>query len=323
MLSNISSLGKWWKTWGTLPVWSWVKAASLYRDGKYERARVHYEQGLKRYPDHPAHFCARLDLAYCLFVGRRLEESERHLRYVTSNLPSKDAYRRLARLQLWSGQGLEAAWTIRRALRAMSPDVDLVSLFLISVLENEGPEYLLSEAVAAFNQLSSEDQNNSKLCTARALLDIRQGKQAAGFEALEKLTRESQPPFDALLAIAEVMLSNGRIAEARYYLRRAMGQSPDYPRLLSLMAETYLVAGPLANSEYAKQLATTACQNTCWLSPRELHVLAKSYSAVGDKMAALIIASKAQQAGSRLMGEYRESDSLKRMIDDLSSGSIA
>ncbi len=54
-----------------------------------------------------------------------------------------------------------------------------------------------------------------------------------------------------------------------------------------------------------------------------MHVLAKAYTALEDKMAALILASKAQQAGSRLMGVYRDNEKLEELIRNLSSISAA
>jgi len=82
-------------------------------------------------------------------------------------------------------------------------------------------------------------------------------------------------------------------------------------------------AGPFYNGEYAKQLAIGACQLTNWSSPREMHLLAEAYYHTGDKISALVVASKAKQAGTRLMGTYRDVRVLEQLIESLSSGTQA
>lgn len=321
---NLQLIHKWWKTWGTLPVWSWVRAASAYREGKFELAERHYKTGLKRHASHPAHFCARLDLAYCLFKLGKLEDAEHQLRYVTTHLPaSREAYVRLARLQMWTGHALEAAWTVRRALRSIEPDPELAAIFLIAVLDNGGPSYLLDEAVEASRSMETEGDDFPRLQAARARLELERGDAAAGRKTLEQIAAADNAPFEALVLFAEVLVHEGKIAHARRQLRRAMAASPDYPRVLSLLAESYMKAGPFYNGEYAKQLAINACQLTNWSSPREMHILAEGYYHTGDKISALVVASKAKQAGTRLMGTYRRVRVLDELIESLSVGTQA
>jgi predicted Zn-dependent protease len=324
MFDTVQLVHKWWKTWRTLPVWSWVRGASSYRAGKFELAERLYKAGLKRHGSHPANFCARLDLAYCVFKLGKVEEAEQLLRSVTNQLPaSREAYVRLARLQMWSGHSLEAAWTIRRALRSIEVDPELAALFLIAVLDNGGPGYLLDEAVEASDKIETEGDDFPRLQAARARLQIERGDELIGRESLERVAVADNAPFEAIVMYAELLLEEGKIAHARRQLRRAMVVSPDYPRVLSLLAESYMKAGPFYNGEYAKQLAVNACQLTNWASPREMHLLAEAYYHSGDKISALVVASKAKQAGMRLMGTYRDVRVLDQLIESLSSGTQA
>lgn len=324
MFDTVRLIMKWWKAWRTLPVWSWVRAASLYRAGKFEHAERLYRFGLKRHSLHPAHFCARLDLAYCFFKLGKLDEAEHTLRYVTTHLPaSREAFVRLARLQMWSGHSLEAAWTIRRALRSIDVDPELASLFLIAVLDNGGPSYLLDEAVEASKKVETEGHDFPRLQAARARLELERGSETVGREVLERVAASDEAPFEAIVMHAELLLADGKIAHSRRQLRRAMVAAPDYPRVLSLLAESYMKAGPFYNGEYAKQLATGACQLTNWSSPREMHLLAEAYYHTGDKISALVVASKAKRAGTRLMGTYRGVRVLDQLIESLSSGTQA
>ncbi len=315
---------KWWRTWNTLPVYAWVKAAKYYKAAKFEAAAQWYERGLKRHKNHPAELCARLDLAYCLFQGKKLEEAEAHLKYVANHMPhSKEAHLRLARLQLWTGRSLDAAWTMRRALRTSPNEAELIAFFMYSVLDNGGPKYLLKEAVDASVQIEEAGDLNLFLEATKARVSEVRGKGAGSREYLERLAGHEKAPLEVLLMVGEVCINDREIAKARRYLRKALAISPDHPRVLSLLAESYLLSGPFYNPEYAKQLVTTACQNTNWLSPREMHVLAEAYYHLEDKISALIVASKAKEEGSRLLGTYRDAATLERLIEDLSTGTQA
>jgi len=323
MTGTIKLVFQWFRTWKRLPVFSWIKAAALYRDGNYEKAEALYRAGLEKHPKHPAQFCARLDLAYCLFKRGALQEAEAELKIVVKKLPDlKEGYLRLARLQMWSGHALEAAWTMRRALKRIEVDADLAALFLLTVLESDGPLYLLKEAVGACRLMQATHNKHPMLNLAQAYLQCKRGDFKRGLAALEELTLSSEPQFEAVLVFAEMLLKDGRVERARKELKGAMKVAPEHPRILSLFAESYLKAGETYKPEYAQQLATAACQKTAWQSPREMHVLAESYYHINDRMSALIMASKAKEAGSKLLTSYSENKILDQLIDELSSGTL-
>jgi hypothetical protein len=54
-----------------------------------------------------------------------------------------------------------------------------------------------------------------------------------------------------------------------------------------------------------------------------MHLLAEAYYHSGDKISALVVASKAKQAGTRLMGTYRDVRMLDELIESLSAGTQA
>ena len=129
--------------------------------------------------------------------------------------------------------------------------------------------------------------------------------------------------LEDIMLFSEVLLEEDKVAYARQQLRRALVVAPEHPRLLSLFAQSYLKSGPFYNPEYAKQLATQACQSSGWESPREMHILADSYFHEGDKVFALLVASKAKQVGNKLLGAYRGVKTLDKLIEDLSAGTQA
>lgn len=319
MLDELKSYILWIKTWKSTPVLTWVKAARFYRSGQYEMARALYEKGLETKSAHPANVCARLDLAYCFFRLGKFEEAKEQLRQVIAQAPgTKEGYLRLARIQMWTGQPMEASWTLRRALREVGSDADIVANYLIAVLDNGGPSYLLKEGVAALNKLSSAEKDNPKVEVAAALISIYRGDIKNGRQKLSELASGTSAPFEAVVAYAEVLLGEERVAHARQQLRRALTVAADHPRVLSLLAASYLKEGPFYNPEFAKQLATSACQHSGWLGPREMHMLAEALQHLGDRITALTIAHKARDAGSKLLGNYRYVRSIERLIESLS-----
>ena len=323
MMNYLALTKNWWRTWKTLPVFTWVRAASYYRAGNFIQAQKMYEKGLEKYKGHPAEYCARLDLAYCLFKINEFDEAEKHLRFVVSNYPNlREGYLRLAKLQLWTGHPLDAAWTIRRAIRQIEMDASLIGLFIIAVLENGGPSYLVREVIEGCDKVGN-NRDIPDFVAARARLDMIRGNEERGRQELEALSKRVDVSFQALILFAEVLLAEGEITRARRELKRALSAEPENPRVLSLFAEIYLHDGPFYNPQYAVQLATRACQNTNWSSPRCMHILAESYYSVGDKVSALVMASKARKEGTRLLGEYKDVRNLDLLIENLTAGSLA
>jgi tetratricopeptide (TPR) repeat protein len=326
-ITNLGLYRKWWQTWHTLPIFSWLKGANLYREGRYREAIRHYQRGLNRYPDHPANVCARLDLAYCYFHMGLMKEAEEELRYTTTRSPdTREAQLRLAQFQLWNGRSLESAWTLKRALKRMEPDQELAATFLMAVLDNGGPCYLLKEAKQVVEKVEQDegpdDHSRQRLEIAKARLMIFEGQKKEGYTDLYRLASQHEAPIEAIVAVSELLVKEGKIAFARQFLRRGLQLSPTYPRLLGLFAETYLCSGAFYSPDFAVQLASKACQNSLWASPREIHVLAEAYFHAGDRMSALLMASKAKEEGTRLLGAYRDVKSLDKLIESL-SGTIS
>jgi len=321
MFRTITIYRTWWKTWKTLPVAPWVKAAAYYRAGDFSQAALHYEKGIATYKDHPALNCARIDLAYCLFREKQFELAESQLKGVTASLPhSREAHLRLARLQLWIGRTLDAAWTIRRASREMQLDGELLGLFIYSIVQNGGPGFLLREAFEQLALLPKEETTDPLLRAAQARLAlIKDIEHSKARTCLSEISEAENAPVEAVILHSEMLLQEDDVATARKLLRQALNMQANHPRILSLLAESYLKSGPFFQADYARQLSITACQNSGWLSPQEMHTLAEAYFYSNDRVTALVVANKAKQEGSRLLGTYRDSADLEKLIDNISS----
>ena len=225
---------------------------------------------------------------------------------------------RLARLQLWLGYATEAAWTIRSCLSKVPADPELVALFITAVVESGGVPYLVNEAREALEVLHCDAEASPRLEVARVRLALLRGNSESARDDLAKLATLDRGPFEAVVAYAEVLLGEGKTAYARHHLQRALRVSSENPRVLRLLAQSYLQEGVFFEPQYAVQLATLACQFTAWRGIQEMHALAQAHALVGDKMAALLIATKAKETGGKLLGSYRGSKNLDRLIQRLS-----
>ena len=324
MLSKIfphfDSYKIWIKTWRTLPVRTWVKAADLYRKGEFKRAAELYEIGLSKHPFHEAAYCARLDLAHCNFKLGKFIESKELLKNLISQIPTlREAYIRLARVQMWVGESLEAAWTMRRAIREIKPDGEMIALFTGAVVEHGGASYLFKECEEAYQTLSEDERNNKKLLVARARLEITRGDYQKGRAQLTSMVSGADAPIEAVIAYGELLIKEGRVPMARLQLRRALSVMPNNPKILTLMAELYLKSGTEFNPEFAKQNATAACQSSGWLSPEALHTLAEAFKALDDRLSALATAVRAREAGSKLLSGYKNVKDVNALIDSLAT----
>jgi predicted Zn-dependent protease len=307
-----------------MPVVSWIQAAHHYRTGRYDDARFLYERGLERHPYHPARVSAMLDLSHCLFRLRRLDEAEAVLRRAVNTSPAdREAYVRLARLQLWLGYGTEAAWTMRNCLQRIAGDPELVSILLTAIVESGGVSYLIGEAKDHLASFHAEPEAYPRLEVARARFEMTVGDYQKGREHLSHLASLSRGPFDAVVAFAEVLLMEGKVAYARHHLHRALIVAPEHPRVLAFLARSYLTEGAFFDPEAAMELATKACQATGWRGVHEMHVLARAYALMDDKVSALLVASKAKDTGRRLLGSYRDAKDLDHLIQSLSAGTQA
>jgi uncharacterized protein HemY len=319
--ANFYLYKEWIERWGSFPVRQWVKAAGLYRVGKYQEAADHYIAGLKARPRHPARMNALLDLSHCLFRLKDFERAGNYLRQASSiSKQEREPYIRLARLQLWLGHSVEAAWTIRTALLSIPADPELVTLFVTAAVESAGASQLLTEAREQLRTMHCEPEAAPRLEVARARLRMHDGDHGEARDDLAALANKDRGPFEAVVAFAHILLEEGKTAYARHHLHRALTVSPEHPKVLRLLALSYLQPGHFFEPANAIQLSTRACQSTGWVGIHEMHTLARAYALSGDKISALLIASKAKEAGRSLLGIYPEVQSLDQLIHSLSSG---
>ena len=183
-----------------------------------------------------------------------------------------------------------------------------------------GIPHLVQEAKDLLSTLHCEAEAAPRLEVAKARFNLMTGDDLLARDDLADLASKERCPFEAVVAFAQVLLEEGKTSYARHHLHRALSVSPEHPRVLRMLAASYLEPGHFFEPEYGIQLATRACQATGWSGMHEMHTLAKAYAVSGDKISALLIASRAKDTGRRLLGVYPEFQRLEQLIQNLSSG---
>lgn len=313
--TSIRARREWIARWQSLPVSAWISAAEHYQRGEFAKAAALYERGLSTHPNSPAKVNALLDLGHCLFRLSRFAEAEQYLRQATTDAPhEREAYVRLARLQLWLGYSHEALWTMRVCLQRMSPDPELATLFITAVVESGGSFSGISEAKEILQGLHYDAEGFPRLEVARARLSLITNDSESARDDLAKIASMDGGPFEAVVAFAEILLKEGKIAYARHHLHRSLTVAPEHPRVLRLLAATYLREGTYFEPEYAVQIAQKACQVTAWRGVHEMYTLAQAFITVGEQGAALLVACKAKDLVAKLLGSYPEVVELERKL---------
>ena len=317
MRRAISNYLTWLRKWRTAPVRSWISAADAYRAKEFERAEALYEKGLAKHPTHAAALNAKLDLAYCKFKLRKPKEAEKILSAITTHHPTlTEGWTRLAKLLLWMGKPGKASRILLIGEHYIEKNEELKALRLFALTELR--QEISDEACNLNLELSKLNSESLLTMVALSMYEARYGDPFKGREMLTKLCTHPQSPIEALHGIAELYLEERNATMAKHFLRRTLHATPDNPLSLSLLAEVYLISD--ASPEFAVQVAQQACQLSQWQSPRFMHTLVKSHLAVGDKISALLIASRAREISDE---PYPHMERLGALVHKLSNISLA
>lgn len=317
MRKSFSNYLNWFKKWKTAPVRSWIKAADAYKRKDFAKAEELYEKGLARHPNHPAVLNARLDLAFCKFKLRKPKEAEKILSSITTHKPGlAEGWIRLAKLLLWMGKPGKASRILFVAEHYLSDHEELKALRLFALTELR--QEMSDEAYSLKEELCKRNSESLLTQVALSMYEARYGDPFKGREMLTKLCTHPQSPVEALHGIAELYLEERNTTMAKHFLRRTLHVTPDNPMTLSLLAEVYLISESLP--EFAIQVAQQACQLSQWQSPRMMHTLVKAHLASGDKVSALLIASRAREVTDE---PYPQMERLGDLVEKLSSISLA
>lgn len=284
---SVKDAVKWYRLWGTVPVWSWVNAAAEFKRQDFRSAATLYRKGINKQPKHPAIQSAKLDLAYCLYRLGQFDEANLQLdEIIKEDTSLRDAYLLRAKISVIIGSCSSALRVLSSALRKFPDDARVVSQYahvaLMHPLEEELATEIKQRLVAIKCRLSLEDPENVLLDTALAQYEMVWGDMRRAERVLARVLATGKAPFEAVLLRGERLLSQGRVLPARELLTRAMRMSTRDPRPLMQLSASYLETAVSANYDWALQLAEQACQLSRWQHPECLNVLASVHEAKGD-----------------------------------------
>lgn len=301
------------RRWRSLPVIDWVKASRLYKSGDYRTAATFYSRGLRRHLQHPAAPSALLDLSFCEFRNKKVLESEKYLGMLLKRDPKNiEASIRLARLLLWSRRVEESLCVVKKSLCLTIKNESLRSLYLLAATGSKTLYENEKNRVYDVLSIDSEDHIDQ---IARARIFFFEGNTSVAKTILTKLCTASPCPLEALHTLGEILLSEGNARASKYFIKRSLALSPDNPMSLYLLAQWY---GVSSAPHFAVDHARKACQITGWKSPLFLKALTEAELSIGDKVSALLIASKAEE----LLSGPEERKYFKHLVKELSQASL-
>ena len=294
---------RWYRLWGTLPVWQWVRAAECFRRSEYRQAVSFYRAGLEKKSRHPAVFSARLDLSYCLYRIDLHEEALEQLEILNeSGVDFRDAFSLSARLYLIQGRLKKACEIMARACICYPDDVRILCSYVHYAIYSKSAFENLMLAVNKLERLkeplSLEDPLTYFIDNALAHYELRNGDVRGGERMLARVLASGMAPYDAVLLRGERLLETGRVLPARDLLARAMRSAAKDPRPPMLLAQSYLLTGPDYNPAWAVQLAELSCRVSRWVNGVSLVTLARAYEAKAERAKAQLFMERVRSVPS-------------------------
>ena len=285
---------KWYRRWGTLPIFSWVQGARHYARGEFSTAASYYKKGLDKYPEHVAASSARFDYAYCLF---RLGEWSDCLVQLESlrkdKIHIKDAYLLEAEILLHSDQNRQAVEVLEKAQDLFKQEIriSVCLAFAHVAAESHYSEILeVKKVLSSFKKdLELGDPKLSLINSALANIEIHHGDPEIGDRMLVRVLAAGDAPVEAIVLRGERYRKRGNIATARRLFQRAIEAAPHHPRPYALLAECYLSVGDPKEMYWAVQSAESACRLSQWKNKNFLKILAQAYSSINDEVSAELV----------------------------------
>jgi tetratricopeptide (TPR) repeat protein len=282
---------RWMRIWKTRPIYIWLKAAGAFKSGKYLESSEYYRKGLRKYSNHPAHFSARFDLAYCFERMGEYEDAINELSYITSERhPFEEAYSSKAMLLNYLGRNSAALESLKIGLSVFPHSIKLITRFIHISLSsglrhNEIPllkkdlEKILSDSKQ--HVLSEEDI--VEINTTISHIELVLGDAIVGDKILIQALCSDFPPVEAYLIRGKRLFSLGKQIQAREMFRRAMILSPGNPYPLIMLSESYLISGQSDETAWAIQLAESACRVSKWKNVEAVELLGRAYEKNQEK----------------------------------------
>lgn len=305
LIRTIADCFNWYKHWGTKPVLYWIKGADLFRNGNFSDAIKHYQDGINKYPKHPAKDCAQFDLAYCLYRIEKVEEAEKYLaELIQKRSELKEVYLLASRIKSATGFVVTAKNILELASQIFPKDPQILSCLAHSYMyadcSDEQIEIIRSNLQIVRQDLNIEEINYLHIETALSHLEIRRGDLAKGERLLSRVLSTGQAPYEAVILRAERLLETSRVMPAREQLARAMAACPRDPKPMILLARSYLRVGNDYNVDWAKQLAYAAGRASYWKNAEAVSVIARAHEESGDIDSAEIFIEKIKNLPSSL-----------------------
>jgi tetratricopeptide (TPR) repeat protein len=320
----LKSYCKLWKAHGSLPPFHWVRATQLLSDRDYARAAVSLMAGIHAKPRHRMAPYALVDLARCCYKQGDTNQAEFYLLEAVRLKPTlREAHLRLCVLACQLGDWVLLCERAKDALSSMPSDAEFTCLLNIGAVAQDPLGDAADAASVALSQARAfTPRDELFIRVARAAILIGRGESGRAVGRLKTITKTTGSPLVATICLCRALLDSGHPLEARLAAREALRRFPGDLQLLSMAIESYLEEGTHCNPEHALELAEVVVQRTDWQNPHAIALLARAYSATGDRMAALVVAQRAYAVSSQRVGCHIAVD-IEEFISELEMEMVA
>lgn len=296
----ISECRKWFKTWGTWPVHSWILAASAFRRGHYRLARKCYLRGIERHPEHRAKKYAILDCGTCAWHLGDIEQAIELLTRLSEPEQSlKEGSLLCAWLQESAGDLQGAENTLQQAIENFPDDISVLSASLHLQIrlyaDRSSVQGLRDRLLSLVSGKVPSESDVAEGQGALAHFTARYIDSYRGERALSALLALNRGSLNVVMAYADLMFEKRNFVAARELYRRAVSVSPLDPRPLMKLAQVHLAIGRKRDLMNALVLAKSAADLSKYRNLECLETLKNAYIYCGDTLNSELIGERIQE----------------------------
>lgn len=303
MIQFLKACIKWQKTWHTMPVFDWVKAANLYKKGQYYHAAKLYKKGMESHSHHIAFKSAQNDYLICLMkTGEYLLCASYLERLVSDDNCEQKYLLQLASIYLRFGEVKKRQELLIKCVQKYGIDEFNIAQIIHSSIDAGEINYFSSKLRLSLGKI----KKNIFINTAISRWNYQLNMSAANRATIANLAAQSNAPLEAQLIYADILRQEDRYDYARKHYVKAMVIAPRDPRPYIGNAKCLLYLGLEHHINSALGMALEAVRLSCWKNHMALQILAECYVKTGDKITALMVADLAVTASKREQNQVSE-----------------
>lgn len=219
-----------------------VRGEAYLALGKIAEARESFDLALKEQPDFGDALTGAAKLA---LAGQDMDSALRLIEQATTKSPAN------SEAWLFKGDLLRAKGQTDNALAAYAKAIEIkpdnISGYIaIAHLQISAGKF--DAARAELDAARKHDHNAPLISYTQALLEFKQGKNAAALESIQQVLRVAPDHMPSILLAGAVEYALGSTQQAEQHLKKFLERTPDHPYASRLLVATFLKNGETAQA---------------------------------------------------------------------------